>query len=299
MQRGIAFGLSAYIWWGFTPVYWKQLNHIPSLDVTCFRMIWTFVLLSAVHLARHSWQEIKDLLKDRRQRYLQITAAGLLSTNWLVFVWAIGNGQVVEASLGYFMNPLINVLLGHLFLGEKFRSSQKMSIGLALAGVLVLTIAVGSIPIVALYLATSFGFYGLVKSKVDRPALNTLTVEVMFMSVPALIYLILRGIDGYGAMGLTVHADNLWLISTGIATSVPLLFFAVAVQRVPLGVLGMMQYVAPTTQLILGVAVYDEVIARGELVGYSIIWAAVALFAVDGLVALRNNSAKNLSNVDK
>ncbi|HJM35079.1 MAG TPA: EamA family transporter RarD [Acidimicrobiales bacterium] len=299
MQRGIAFGLSAYIWWGFTPVYWKQLNHIPSLDVTCFRMIWTFVLLSAVHLARHSWQEIKDLLKDRRQRYLQITAAGLLSTNWLVFVWAIGNGQVVEASLGYFMNPLINVLLGYLFLGEKFRSSQKMSIGLALAGVLVLTIAVGSIPIVALYLATSFGFYGLVKSKVDRPALNTLTVEVMFMSVPALIYLILRGIDGYGAMGLTVHADNLWLISTGIATSVPLLFFAVAVQRVPLGVLGMMQYVAPTTQLILGVAVYDEVIARGELVGYSIIWAAVALFAVDGLVALRNNSAKNLSNVDK
>tara|TARA_B100001996_G_scaffold329285_1_gene276913 strand:- start:572 stop:1471 length:900 start_codon:yes stop_codon:yes gene_type:complete len=299
MQRGIAFGLSAYIWWGFTPVYWKQLNHIPSLDVTCFRMIWTFVLLSAVHLARHSWQEIKDLLKDRRQRYLQITAAGLLSTNWLVFVWAIGNGQVVEASLGYFMNPLINVLLGYLFLGEKFRSSQKMSIGLALAGVLVLTIAVGSIPIVALYLATSFGLYGLVKSKVDRPALNTLTVEVMFMSVPALIYLILRGIDGYGAMGLTVHADNLWLISTGIATSVPLLFFAVAVQRVPLGVLGMMQYVAPTTQLILGVAVYDEVIARGELVGYSIIWAAVALFAVDGLVALRNNSAKNLSNVDK
>ncbi len=299
MQRGIAFGLSAYIWWGFTPVYWKQLNHIPSLDVTCFRMIWTFVLLSAVHLARHSWQEIKDLLKDRRQRYLQITAAGLLSTNWLVFVWAIGNGQVVEASLGYFMNPLINVLLGYLFLGEKFRSSQKMSIGLALAGVLVLTIAVGSIPIVALYLATSFGFYGLVKSKVDRPALNTLTVEVMFMSVPALIYLIIRGIDGYGAMGLTVHADNLWLISTGIATSVPLLFFAVAVQRVPLGVLGMMQYVAPTTQLILGVVVYDEVIARGELVGYSIIWAAVALFAVDGLVALRNNSAKNLSNVDK
>ena len=298
MQRGIAFGLGAYIWWGFTPVYWKQLNHIPSLDVTCFRMIWTFVLLSGVHLVRHSWQEIADLLRDRRQRYLQITAAGLLSTNWLVFVWAIGDGQVVEASLGYFMNPLINVLLGYLFLGEKFRSSQKMSIGLALAGVLVLTIAVGSIPVVALYLATSFGFYGLVKSKVDRPALNTLTVEVMFMSVPALIYLILRGVDGYGAMGLTVYADNLWLISTGIATSVPLLFFSVAVQRVPLGVLGMMQYVAPTTQLILGVIVYDEVIARGELVGYSIIWAAVALFAVDGLVALRQNSEKNLSNVD-
>ncbi|MDC0245734.1 EamA family transporter RarD [Acidimicrobiaceae bacterium] len=298
MQRGIAFGLGAYIWWGFTPVYWKQLNHIPSLDVTCFRMIWTFVLLSGVHLARHSWQEIADLLRDRRQRYLQITAAGLLSTNWLVFVWAIGDGQVVEASLGYFMNPLINVLLGYLFLGEKFRSSQKMSIGLALAGVLVLTIAVGSIPVVALYLATSFGFYGLVKSKVDRPALNTLTVEVMFMSVPALIYLILRGVDGYGAMGLTVYADNLWLISTGIATSIPLLFFSVAVQRVPLGVLGMMQYVAPTTQLILGVIVYDEVIARGELVGYSIIWAAVALFAIDGLVALRHNSEKNLSNVD-
>ena len=261
-------------------------------------MIWTFVLLSGVHLVRHSWQEIADLLRDRRQRYLQITAAGLLSTNWLVFVWAIGDGQVVEASLGYFMNPLINVLLGYLFLGEKFRSSQKMSIGLALAGVLVLTIAVGSIPVVALYLAISFGFYGLVKSKVDRPALNTLTVEVMFMSVPALIYLILRGVDGYGAMGLTVYADNLWLISTGIATSVPLLFFSVAVQRVPLGVLGMMQYVAPTTQLILGVIVYDEVIARGELVGYSIIWAAVALFAVDGLVALRQNSEKNLSNVD-
>ena len=293
MKRGIAFGLGAYIWWGFTPVYWKQLNHISSLDVTCFRMVWTFILLSGVHLARHSWHEIKDLLRDRRQRFLQITAAGLLSTNWLVFVWAIGDGQVVEASLGYFMNPLVNVLLGYLFLGEKFRSFQKMSIGFAVAGVVVLTVAVGSIPVVALYLATSFGFYGLVKSKVNRPALNTLTVEVMFMSIPALIYLVLRGIDGYGAMGLSVPADSIWLISTGIATSVPLLFFAVAVQKVPLGVLGMMQYVAPTTQLILGVVVYGEVIAQGELVGYSIIWAAVALFAVDGLLALRNNSEKN------
>ena len=292
MQRGIVIGLGAYIWWGFTPVYWKQLSHIPSLDVTCFRMIWTFVLLSGVHLFRHSWREIKDLLRDRRQRYLQITAAGLLSTNWLVFVWAIGDGQVVEASLGYFMNPLVNVLLGYLFLGEKFRSFQKVSIGFAIIGVLVLTVAVGSVPVVALYLAASFGFYGLVKSKVDRTALNTLTVEVMFMSVPALIYLVIRGVDGYGAMGLTIPADNLWLISTGIATSVPLLFFAVAVQRVPLGVLGMMQYVAPTTQLILGVIVYGEVITQGELVGYSIIWAAVALFAVDGLLALRQNSGK-------
>lgn len=299
MKQGIVFGLGAYIWWGFTPVYWKQLNHIPSLDVTCFRMVWTFVLLSGVHLVRHSWHEIKDLLRDRRQRFLQITAAGLLSTNWLVFVWAIGDGQVVEASLGYFMNPLVNVLLGYLFLGEKFRSFQKMSIGLAVAGVLVLIVAVGSVPVVALYLAGSFGFYGLVKSKVNRPALNTLTVEVMFMSVPALIYLVVRGIDGYGAMGLSVPADNFWLISTGIATSVPLLFFAIAVQRVPLGVLGMMQYVAPTTQLILGVAVYGEEIAQGELFGYSIIWAAVALFAVDGLLALRKNSEKNFSNTSK
>tara|TARA_B100000214_G_scaffold287936_1_gene217514 strand:- start:129 stop:1028 length:900 start_codon:yes stop_codon:yes gene_type:complete len=294
MNRGIFFGLGAYVWWGFTPVYWKQLDHIPSLDVTCFRMLWTFILLLGVHLVRRSWQDIVDLLKDRRQRYLQITAAGLLSTNWLVFVWAIGDGQVVEASLGYFMNPLVNVLLGYLFLGEKFRSSQKISIGLALIGVLVLVVAVGSVPVVALYLAASFGFYGLVKSKVDRPALNTLTVEVMFMSLPALIYLVIRGVNGYGAMGWTIPSDNLWLISTGIATSVPLIFFAVAVQRVPLGVLGMMQYVAPTTQLILGVVVYGEIIAQGELVGYSIIWGAVALFAADGLFALRQNNDRNL-----
>ena len=156
MNRGIFFGLGAYVWWGFTPVYWKQLDHIPSLDVTCFRMLWTFILLLGVHLVRRSWQDIVDLLKDRRQRYLQITAAGLLSTNWIVFVWAIGEGQVVEASLGYFMNPLVNVLLGYLFLGEKFRSSQKISIGLALIGVLVLVVAGGAVPVVALYLAASF-----------------------------------------------------------------------------------------------------------------------------------------------
>lgn len=287
MNRGIAMGMTAYLFWGFIPVFWKQLSHLSSMDVTGYRMVWTFLLLAFIQVARRSWGDLRQMLSDRRQRRLQLTAAALLSGNWLIFVWAIANDRVVEASLGYFMNPLVNVLLGALFLGETFRRVQKISIGTAFIGVLWLTVAVGAIPVVSLSLAFTFAFYGLVKKMSGRPALDTLTLETMFMAVPALGFLVWRAVTGHGVMGVSVPRDSALLMATAVVTAGPLLLFSGAAKRVTLATLGMMQYSAPTTQLFLGVLVYGETINGGQLVGYLVVWVAVILFAADTVMVMR------------
>ena len=287
MNRGIAMGMTAYLFWGFIPVFWKQLSHLSSMDVTGYRMVWTFLLLAFIQVARRSWGDLRQMLSDRRQRRLQLMAAALLSGNWLIFVWAIANDRVVEASLGYFMNPLVNVLLGALFLGETFRRVQKISIGTAFIGVLWLTVAVGAIPVVSLSLAFTFAFYGLVKKMSGRPALDTLTLETMFMAVPALGFLVWRAATGHGVMGVSVPRDSALLMATAVVTAGPLLLFSGAAKRVTLATLGMMQYSAPTTQLFLGVLVYGETINGGQLVGYLVVWVAVILFAADTVMVMR------------
>ncbi len=287
MNRGIAMGMTAYLFWGFIPVFWKQLSHLSSMDVTGYRMVWTFLLLAFIQVARRSWGDLRQMLSDRRQRRLQLTAAALLSGNWLIFVWAIANDRVVEASLGYFMNPLVNVLLGALFLGETFRRVQKISIGTAFIGVLWLTVAVGAIPVVSLSLAFTFAFYGLVKKMSGHPALDTLTLETMFMAVPALGFLVWRAATGHGVMGVSVPRDSALLMATAVVTAGPLLLFSGAAKRVTLATLGMMQYSAPTTQLFLGVLVYGETINGGQLVGYLVVWVAVILFAADTVMVMR------------
>ena len=257
------------------------------MDVTGYRMVWTFLLLAFIQVARRSWGDLRQMLSDRRQRRLQLTAAALLSGNWLIFVWAIANDRVVEASLGYFMNPLVNVLLGALFLGETFRRVQKISIGTAFIGVLWLTVAVGAIPVVSLSLAFTFAFYGLVKKMSGHPALDTLTLETMFMAVPALGFLVWRAATGHGVMGVSVPRDSALLMATAVVTAGPLLLFSGAAKRVTLATLGMMQYSAPTTQLFLGVLVYGETINGGQLVGYLVVWVAVILFAADTVMVMR------------
>ncbi len=289
MNRGIAMGMTAYLFWGLVPVFWKQLSHLSSVDVTGHRMVWTFLLLAVVQAVRRSWGDLRQMLGDGRQRRLQLAAAALLSSNWLIFVWAIADDRVVEASLGYFMNPLVNVLLGAVFLGETFRRLQKVSIGVAFAGVLWLAVAVGAVPVVSLSLAFTFAFYGLVKKTVGRPALDTLTLETMFMAVPALGFLVWRAATGHGVIGVSVPGDSVLLMATAAFTAAPLLLFSGAAKRVTLGTLGMMQYFSPTLQLLLGVLVYGAPINGGQLVGYLVVWVAVLLFAVDTVVVMRRN----------
>ncbi len=281
MGRGLAYGLCAYVLWGFSPVFWKALEEVPPVEVLGHRVLWTVVLLMVVHLARRSWRQVLTAASSPRVLGLEALAALLLGVNWLTWVWAMNSDRVVEGSLGYFINPLVSVFLGVVLLGESLRRAQWSAVVLATAGVVWLTVHVGALPWVSLVLGFTFGFYGLLKKKVDKPPLVGLGIEVSLLLVPALAVLVVRASDGSGAVGRSGTGVVVLLVASGAATGVPLLLFGAAARRVPLSVIGMMQYLAPTINLVLGVAVYGEQFDRGRLAGFVLIWLAVAVFAVD------------------
>mgnify|MGYP001188374984 FL=1 len=282
MNKGLAYALCAYTIWGFSPVFWKGLSSVPSLNVLGHRALWTFVMLVVVHLARNSWRDVIAAMSSPRTVALEVVAAALLGTNWLTWVWAMNTDRVLEGSLGYFINPLVSVFLGVVFLGESLRRVQWVAIGLAAMGVVWLTVDIGSLPWVSLVLGFTFGFYGLLKKKIDSPPLVSTAMEVLVMILPALVFLAVRTTDGIGAVGPSNPAMLAMLIASGVVTGIPLLLFAGAARRIPLSLIGIIQYLAPTLNFLLGVVVYGELFDRGRLVGFALIWTAVAVFAIDG-----------------
>jgi len=221
---------------------------------------------------------------------LYFAVAVLLTVNWGVYVWAIANGHVVEASLGYFINPLVNVLLGTLFLREKLRPAQWIPVGLAAAGVLYLTVTYGRLPWIALGLAFSFGFYGLLKKVAPLGSFQGLTLETAILFLPALGYLIFAETQGIGAFGHVAWSTSLLLALTGVITTIPLLLFASGARRIPLTTLGLLQYVAPTLQFLIGVILYHEPFTQNRMIGFSIIWLALIIYSVESFVQYRKAS---------
>ena len=284
MQRGLLYAVGAYVLWGVSPVFWKGLASVPAVDALGHRALWTFVLVVVIHLARRSWRDVWDAAASPRIVALEAVAALLIGVNWLTWVWAMNADRVLEGSLGYFINPLVSVFLGVVFLGESLRRAQWVAVGLAAAGVVWLTADVGTLPWVSLVLGFSFGFYGLLKKKIDRPPLDGLAIEVSLLLLPAVAYLAIRAITGAGVMGPATPGVSLLLVASGAFTAVPLLLFAGATRRVPLSVIGIVQYLAPTLNFVLGLVVYDEPLDRRRLIGYMIIWLAVAVFATDGVL---------------
>ena len=283
MKKGILYALGAYITWGFFPFYWKLLAGVPALQLLGHRILWSFITLIAILLIARQWKTIQKAL-NRRVLTIYSVAAVLIAINWLTYVWAVGQGFIIETSLGYFINPLLSVLLGVIFLRERLRPLQWLPIGLATLGVLYLTFAYGSLPWVALTLAVSFGFYGLVKKNAPLDSLPGLTMETGILFLPALGFLLYSEFSGTGAFLHTTPLLNLMLLGAGPVTILPLLLFASAAKRIPLTMIGVLQYVNPTIQFLLGTFVYKEPFDHHRLIGFGIVWLALILFVLEGFL---------------
>ncbi|RJP49613.1 MAG: EamA family transporter RarD [Anaerolineaceae bacterium] len=286
MKKGILYGIAAYALWGFFPVYWKLLQHVPAPQLLGHRIAWSFLLLMAVIFVTRQWRDFRTLL-NQRTIFIYSIAAVLIGVNWLTYVWAVNEDYIVETSLGYFINPLLSVLLGVIILREKLRSFQWIPVGLAAVGVIYLTIVYGQLPWIALTLAFSFGFYGLVKKIAPLSSLYGLTLETGLLFLPALGFLAFSEIRGDGAFTHAGLASDLLLIGAGVVTTIPLLMFASAARQIPLTVVGLLQYIAPTLQFLLGVLVYHEPFDQTRLIGFSIVWLALIIFWVENYLAHR------------
>ena len=284
MNKGIFYALGAYGLWGLFPVYWKWLQHVPALQLIGHRIGWSFILLMVVIFATNQWTKFRSAL-TRRVLGVYLVSGLLLSVNWLVYIWGVNAGYVVETSLGYFINPLLSVLLGMIFLRERLRPAQWFPMGLAAFGVVYLTWAYGSLPWIAISLALSFGFYGLVKKLSPLGSLFGLTLETGLVFLPAVGYLVFIEGTGQGAFGHMGVVPDLLMIGAGAVTTIPLLMFASAARRIPLTTVGIMQYIAPTLQFLLGVFVYKEAFTTTKLVGFSLVWIALVVFWVEGALA--------------
>jgi chloramphenicol-sensitive protein RarD len=285
-HKGVLYALAAYIMWGLFPIYWKQLESIPAVQLIGHRVAWSFLLVLLLVVASGQMPRLLAVL-DARTLRTYVVAAILICTNWYVYVWAVIHGHVVEASLGYFINPLLSVLLGLILFRERLRFIQWAPIGLAAVGVAYLTFHFGSVPWIALVLAATFGLYGAMKKAAPLGSLFGLTLETGLLFVPALILLGLSEAQGTGAFLHTSAALDLMMIGGGVITAVPLLLFAGAASRVPLGTLGLLQYVTPTMQFLLGVFAYHERFTHVSLIGFGLVWLGLALFWLEGLYARR------------
>ena len=287
MNKGILYGIGAYALWGFFPIYWKWLHDVPALQVIGHRIGWSFILLLAYIIARGQWRTFRDSAMNWRTIGIYSIAAVLLSFNWLIYVWGVNAGFIIETSLGYFINPLLSVLLGVIFLRERLRPMQWIPVGLATIGVMYLTFAYGRLPWIALSLAFTFGFYGFVKKLSPLGSLHGLTLETGIVFPFALIYIAFLGFNGTGAFLAEGVQIDLLLIGAGVVTTIPLLMFASAAKQIPLTIVGLLQYIAPTIQFLIGVFIYKEAFDFSRLIGFSIVWVALIIFAVENYLANR------------
>ncbi len=283
MNRGVIYATGAYLIWGVLPIYWKALHDIPALQIISNRIVWTVVFLGLVVVYRKEAGVMWGALRVRGRLPVVLLSAGLLAINWLVYIWGVNAGYIVETSLGYFINPLVNVLLGVIFLRERLRPWQWLPVGLAATGVLYLTFNYGALPWIALVLAFSFSIYGLVKKTAPLNSLHGLTLETGAMFIPALVYLLWFSGQGNSSVLGTTWLTTLLLVLTGVITALPLLLFGLAAQRIPLTMIGILQYIAPTCQFLIGVFIYHEDFSTERLVGFILIWLALVLFTFEGL----------------
>ena len=294
MNKGILAGIGAYILWGLFPIYWKLLEGVPAIEILVHRMVWSMLFVAVILTIQKDWHWLRGAVHNRRMMLTYTLAAILLSINWFTYIWAVNAGFVVEASLGYFINPLVNILLGVIFLGEKLRSGQVAAVILAVLGVVYLTVSYGSLPWISLILAFTFGMYGLIKKTAPLESMHGFSLETLVLFLPALGYLIYREATGVGAFVHEGTAVTLLLILAGPVTSIPLLLFGYSARRIPLSMLGFIQYIAPTIQFMLGVFVYAEPFPPARLVGFSIIWLALLIYSLESVSYNRKSKSGSL-----
>jgi len=290
VKKGIWHAIGAYGLWGLLPVYWKFLQHVAAPQLLCHRIVWSFVSLLSVILVTRKWYAFRLAMASRKVLRAYTVAAVLISINWFTYIWSVNAGFIVETSLGYFINPLLSVLLGVIFFRERLRPWQWASIALAGAGVVYLTVAYGSLPWIALVLASTFAVYGMVKKSAPLGSLYGLTLETGVLLVPAVFFLAYSDHAGHGAFLRAGLATDALLLGAGVITAVPLLLFSSAARRIPLSLVGILQYIAPTLQLILGVFLYREPFSSVQLVGFGMVWVALIIYGVEGLLVYRSQT---------
>lgn len=280
---GLAAAVGAFTIWGVLPLYMKPLHDLSALEIMAHRIVWSCLLVFAWLAWRGDVGAVRTALANPGTRYRLMLTAVLISINWLIYVWSIAHGHVIDASLGYFINPLLNVLLGVLVLGERLNAMQKLAVGLAAAGVLYLAIVAGRPPWIALALAASFGGYGLIRKVVKVEAVPGLASETLLLAPFALSFLLWMEMQGTGAFGHAAPHINALLLGSGLVTALPLALFAYGARLIPLSTVGLVQYIGPTLQFLLGVWVFHEAFTLQRGVGFLFIWTALAVYAGDGL----------------
>ena len=288
-NAGLIAGIGAYVMWGLVPLYWPLLKPASAMEILSHRVVWSLVFLLIIVYFKKLFSDIKVALFDRRKMILLFFASIFITINWGVFIWAVNNGHVIETSLGYFINPLVSVALGVIVLKEKLRTLQKVAVGLTFVAVTFLTLTLGHPPYVALSLAFSFGFYGLVKKMANVKAIPSLTLESLMITpffAVFLYYLSSQNELTFVELG-PIH--SLWLVTAGIVSVIPLMLFSTAVLRIPLVVLGLLQALGPIIQFLLGYFVFDEPMITARWVGFLIVWLAVSVFSYDAVRTYRSN----------
>jgi len=287
--------LTAYVLWGLFPFYFALLDSVSPLEVVAHRVIWSFVLLSIILLITKSWSQVRDIVRNRRAAATLAAAAVFLAFNWGIYVYSVATNQLVEASLGYFINPLVSVALGVLLIKERLRRLQWVAVGIAGVAVLELTWSYGQVPLIGLGLAFSFGIYGLLKKVVGAKALPALTIETGSLLPVALIYLVSVELLGIASFASTGWEIGILLILLGPVTTLPLLAFGAAATRIPLSTLGLMQYFTPTFIFLVGIFVFGEQMTPSRWFGFGLIWIGLVLFSVDALRAARSGRMSPLA----
>lgn len=292
-QKGVIAALGAYCMWGLFPLYWQGLAAVDSQEILASRVIWSFLLtLLFVVVIRKGNELLKDVkaLWQRKSDFWKLTVAAYLVTlNWYLYIWAVNHHHIIETSLGYYLNPIISILLGIIFLKERLSKAQIVAVGIAVLGVAMMIVNYGTVPWIALGLAFSFGIYGLLKKSIHLDATRGLVIETAFVLPIALIYYIYLAVEGKMAFGMVDLKTTMLLIGAGAVTSIPLILFAIGAQNIPLYLVGFIQYVSPTIALLLGVFVFHESFGKIEFLSFGLIWIAIIIFSVTTILDVRKH----------
>ena len=285
--KGTITAISAFFLWGIFPIYWKALQHVPSTQILAHRVIWSLVFMLFLLSVQRRWKEIKSIIFISRDILRFLFTSFLLSVNWLIYIWAVNTNQIVEASLGYFINPLVNVCLGMIFLRERLYRWQVLSVVLAFIGVLFLTLHYGRIPWIAFTLAFSFGTYGLLRQTAKAGSMLGLLFEVGILTPIALAYAIILNIQGSGAFFSIGLQTDVLLTGAGLVTAIPLLLFAHGARRIQYSTVGFLQYIAPTGQLLVGVFLYEELFTSTHAISFGFVWVAIIIYSISSFLSYR------------
>ncbi len=293
---GVVYASSAFLIWGLSPIYWKVLHNIPAFEIIMHRVIWSFLFLVMILFFQGHWNEFMKAVKRPQTFVTLLPTTVLLGVNWFIYIWAVNNEHILQASLGYFINPLINVLLGMVFLKERLKRMQTVSLALAVIAVLYLTFYYGEFPWIALSLAFAFGFYGLIRKVAPVSSLVGLFIEMLFLSGPALAYILFLNSKGIGALFRISFKIDLFLMGAAFLTALPLLLFTLGTRRLNLSTVGFLQYIAPSCMFLLGVFLYKEPISSARIFAFVLIWTALFIYSADA--ARHYRRIKNLPDLN-